>query len=208
MRADLSYRQSFAQPPRVAVLISGSGSNMCALIDAMLDQKFATPAFVISNNADAGGIGLAQKRGVPTAVVDHRLFAPDRVAFEKKLLAALEAAKIDIICLAGFMRILTPYFINHYAGRILNIHPSLLPKYPGLHTHQRAIDAQDNEAGCSVHKVIDALDAGPVLGQAKVPVLKGDTPESLARRVLSKEHILYPETLRRFLAGSCEPFLI
>jgi phosphoribosylglycinamide formyltransferase-1 len=141
------------------------------------------------------------------AVVDHRPFGRDRAGFEAALLARLEPATPDILCLAGFMRILTPGFIRRYEGRMLNIHPSLLPKYPGLHTHARALAAGDREAGCTVHEVTADLDAGPILGQARVPVLPGDTEDTLAARVLLQEHRLFPAVLRRFAAGDRTPIL-
>ena len=140
--------------------------------------------------------------------VDHRPFGRDRAAFEAALLKPLLDAKPDILCLAGFMRILTPAFVQHFSGRMLNIHPSLLPKYPGLHTHQRALDAGDAEAGCTVHEVTAELDAGPIPGQAGVPVLRGDTAETLAARVLTMEHQLYPAVLRRFASGDRTPVLL
>jgi len=143
--------------------------------------------------------------GLATATVDHRRFGADRAGFEAALGAALAPHSPDILCLAGFMRILTPAFTAHWAGRMLNIHPSLLPKYPGLHTHARALAAGDAEAGCTVHEVTADLDAGPVLGQARVPILPGDTPDSLASRVLEAEHRLYPAVLRRFAAGDRTP---
>lgn len=181
---------------RVAILISGGGSNMVALVQAMTGDFPARPVLVLSNLPDAGGLGKARALGVPVAVVDHRRFGKDRHAFEEALIAELDQAKPDLVVLAGFMRILTPDFVAHYKGRILNIHPSLLPKYPGLHTHQRAIAAGDTEAGCTVHEVTGDLDAGPILGQARVPVLPGDTPETLAARVLVEEHRLYSQVLR------------
>jgi phosphoribosylglycinamide formyltransferase-1 len=138
---------------------------------------------------------------VTTAAVDHRPFRGDRAAFETQLLRPILATAPDIICLAGFMRVLTPGFVERFRGTMLNIHPSLLPKYPGLHTHARALAAGDAEAGCSVHEVIPELDAGPILGQARVPVLPDDTAETLAARVLAAEHLLYPAVLRRFAAG-------
>ena len=190
---------------RVAILISGGGSNMEALLDDMDGDHPCRPALVLSNRADAGGLAKAEARGVDTAVVDHRPFAGDRVAFEEALSKALSQAAPDIICLAGFMRILTRGFVEGWAGRMLNIHPSLLPKYPGLDTHARALTAGDAEAGCSVHEVTGDLDAGPVLGQARVPVLDGDTPEALAVRVLKLEHQLYPAVLRRFAVGDKTP---
>lgn len=186
---------------RVAILISGGGSNMVSLVDDMTGDHPARPVLVLSNRADAGGLEKALARGVPTAVVDHRPFGSDRPAFEARLIEVLENVRPDIICLAGFMRVLTPRFVEHWAGRMLNIHPSLLPKYKGLHTHARALEAGDSEAGCSVHEVTAELDGGRVLGQVRVPVETGDTPETLAARVLVQEHILYPLILRRFAAG-------
>lgn len=190
---------------RVAILISGGGSNMVSLADSMDADHPAEPVLVVSNQPDAGGLVKAKERGIPTACVDHRPFKGDRAAFEQALQAVLVAQSPDILCLAGFMRILTPSFTRVWAGRMLNIHPSLLPKYPGLHTHARAIDAGDREAGCSVHVVTEDLDAGPVLGQARVQVLPGDTPEALAARVLVQEHKLYPAVLRRFAVGDMRP---
>ena len=190
---------------RVAILISGGGSNMAALLDDMADPDHpARPVLVLSNMPGAGGLTKAADRGVPTAVMDHRDF-PGRPAFEDALHAALTGAAPDILCLAGFMRVLTPGFVARWEGRMLNVHPSLLPKYPGLHTHARAIEAGDAEAGCTIHEVTAELDAGPIRGQARVPVLSGDTPDSLAARVLEAEHNLYPAVLRRFAAGCTEP---
>jgi phosphoribosylglycinamide formyltransferase 1 len=174
---------------------------MLALVAAMTGDFPARPVLVLSNLPEAGGLAKARALGVPVAVVDHRPFGKDRAAFEASLIEALDQAHPDVIVLAGFMRILTPAFVAQYPGRILNIHPSLLPKYPGLHTHQRAIAAGDAQAGCTVHVVTGELDAGPILGQAAVPILPGDTPESLAARVLVEEHRLYPEVLRDFCAG-------
>ena len=193
---------------RVALLISGGGSNMLALVRDMAGDHPARPVLVLSNDAAAGGLARAAALGVPTAAVDHRPFGRDRAAFEAELLKPLLAAEPDIICLAGFMRILTPDFIGRFEGRMLNIHPSLLPKYPGLHTHQRALDAGDGEAGCTVHEVTAELDAGPLLGQARVPVLPGDSADTLAARVLVQEHRLYPAVLRRFAAGDRTPVLL
>ncbi|WP_422028548.1 phosphoribosylglycinamide formyltransferase [Roseovarius sp.] len=193
---------------RVAILISGGGSNMVALVDSMTGDHPARPCLVLSNSADAGGLAKATERGVPTAVVDHRPFKGDRPAFESALQAELEQAGADILCLAGFMRILTEGFVRRWQGRMLNIHPSLLPKYPGLDTHARALAAGDTEAGCTVHEVIPDLDAGPVLGQATVSIRPGDTPDTLAARVLAQEHILYPAVLRRFAAGDRTPVTI
>ncbi len=186
---------------RVAILISGGGSNMRALVASMTGDHPARPVLVASNDPAAAGLTWAAAQGIATAAVDHRPFGRDRSAFEAALLAALRAARPDILCLAGFMRILTPAFIGEFQGRMLNIHPSLLPKYPGLHTHQRALAAGDVEAGCTVHEVTADLDAGPILGQARVAILPGDTEATLAARVLIQEHRLYPEVLRRFATG-------
>lgn len=174
---------------------------MIRLVESMGGDHPARPVLVLSNDPDAAGLARASQMGVPVAAVDHRPFARDRAAFEAALAEPLNAAAPDIICLAGFMRILTPAFVGRYAGRMMNIHPSLLPKYPGLHTHQRALDAGDAQAGATVHEVIADLDAGPILGQAQVPVMPGDTAETLAARVLVAEHRLYPAVLRRFAEG-------
>ena len=186
---------------RVAILISGGGSNMVRLVESMTGDHPARPVLVASNDPAAGGLARAAALGVPTAAVDHKPFGPDRAAFEAALLQPLLAAEPDILCLAGFMRILTPAFVERFEGRMLNIHPSLLPAYPGLHTHARAIAAGDAFAGCSVHLVTPELDDGPILGQARVPVEPGDTADSLAARVLAVEHRLYPAVLRRFAEG-------
>ncbi len=194
---------------RVAILISGGGSNMVALVRSMQEAGHpARPVLVLSNEPDAGGLARAAELGVPTVAIDHRSFGSERAAFEAKVGRALEAAGAEIVCLAGFMRILTPGFIARWEGRILNIHPSLLPKYPGLHTHARALAAGDAEAGCTVHIVTADLDSGPILGQGRVPVLAGDTPETLAARVLVMEHRLYPIVLRRFAEGLTEPVFL
>lgn len=174
---------------------------MLALVGSMTGDHPARPVLVFSNNANAAGLAKAAALGILTAAVDHRPFARNREAFEAELSRHLDAATPDIIALAGFMRILTPGFIRRYQGRMLNIHPSLLPKYPGLHTHQRALDARDIEAGCTVHEVTADLDAGPILGQARVPILPDDTEETLSARVLTQEHRLYPAVLRRFVLG-------
>lgn len=193
---------------RVAILISGGGSNMIRLVQDMTGDHPARPVLVASNDPQAGGLARAADLGVPTAAVDHRAFPRDRAGFEAALLEPLLAARPDIICLAGFMRILTPDFVQRFAGRMLNIHPSLLPKYPGLDTHARAIAAGDAQAGCTVHLVTPELDAGPALGQARVPVLPGDDAVSLAARVLVQEHRLYPAVLRRFAAGDRTPVIL
>ncbi|MCC5961568.1 MAG: phosphoribosylglycinamide formyltransferase [Rhodobacteraceae bacterium] len=193
---------------RVAILISGSGSNMVALARSMQGDHPARPCLVLSNRPDAGGLARASEMGIPTAVVDHRPFGANRAAFEGALQEALAAARPDLIALAGFMRILGPDFVGAHAGRMLNIHPSLLPKYRGLDTHARAIAAGDSEAGCTVHEVTPALDDGPILGQARVPVLPEDTPETLAARVLPMEHRLYPLVLRRVAMGDKTPITL
>ena len=193
---------------RVAILISGGGSNMVRLIEDMAGDHPARPVLVASNDPAAGGLKRAADAGIPTAAVDHRDFPRDRAGFEAALLRPLLAAEPDILCLAGFMRILTPNFVQRFAGRMLNIHPSLLPKYPGLNTHARAIEAGDAEAGCTVHEVTPELDAGPLLGQARVPILPGDAAASLAARVLVQEHRLYPAVLRRFAAGDRTPLIL
>ena len=192
---------------RVAILISRGGSNMLALVRDMAGDHPARPVLVGSNDPGAGGLAKAEALGIPTAALDHRAY-PSRAAFEADLADRIDAARPDILCLAGFMRILTPGFIRRYQGRMLNIHPSLLPKYPGLQTHARALAAGDTAAGCTVHEVTADLDAGPILGQARVPVLPGDTEDSLAARVLGMEHRLYPAVLRRFAAGDRTPVLL
>ena len=192
---------------RIAVLISGGGSNMEALIRDMAGDDAARPVLVVSNVPGAGGLAKAEALGVPTAVVDHRAY-PTREDFEAALDAVLAPAAPDILCLAGFMRVLTEGFVRRWQGRMLNIHPALLPKYRGLHTHARALEAGDTEAGCTVHLVTAELDGGPILGQARVPVEPGDTPDTLAARVLACEHRLYPAVLRRFAAGDRRPVFL
>ena len=193
---------------RVAILISGGGSNMVALVRSMTGDHPARPVLVLSNASEAGGLVRARELGVATAAVDHRPFGRDRAAFEAALQAALAPYEPDILCLAGFMRILTPGFVGPWAGRMLNIHPSLLPLYPGLHTHARALAQGDQEHGCTVHEVTEELDHGPILGQALVPVRPGDTPDTLAARVLEQEHRLYPAVLRRYATGDRTPILL
>lgn len=194
---------------RVAILISGGGSNMLALLrDMAAADHPATPVLVASNDPAAAGLSKAAAQGVKTAAVDHRPFGKDRAGFEAALLEPILAAQPDILLLAGFMRVLTPAFVERFAGRMLNIHPSLLPKYPGLHTHQRAIDAGDAVAGCTVHEVTPILDDGPILGQARVPVMADDTADSLAARVLVQEHKLYPAVLRAFALGDKRPIFL
>lgn len=187
---------------RVAILISGGGSNMMSLVKAMQADDFnAKPVLVLANNTDAGGIAKARAQGIATEVVDHRPYKGDRAAFEAVLHDTIVKYQPDILCLAGFMRVLTAGFIDNWEGKMLNIHPSLLPKYTGLHTHQRALDAGDKKAGCSVHVVTAKLDDGPLLGQAEVPILPGDTAETLAARVLVEEHKIYPAALKAFVAN-------
>ncbi len=186
----------------VAILISGSGSNMSALIAAAQDPAYpAVIRLVVSNNPDAGGIAKAEAAGVPTAVIDHRPFGKDREAFERALDARLRMEQIELICLAGFMRVLTPWFVTRWEGRMLNIHPSLLPAYKGLHTHARALADGATEHGCTVHWVVTDLDAGPVIAQARVPILPDDTEATLATRVLAQEHVIYPEALAKVASG-------
>ena len=178
---------------------------MIKLVESMVGDHPARPVLVGSNDPEAGGLAKAAALGVPVMAVDHRPFKGDRLAFEAVLQARLEEAAPDVICLAGFMRVLTEGFVRRWEGRMLNIHPSLLPKYKGLHTHARALEAGETEAGCSVHLVTPALDNGPILGQAVVPILKGDTPDTLAARVLVQEHRLYPAVLERFVRGNLTP---
>jgi formyltetrahydrofolate-dependent phosphoribosylglycinamide formyltransferase len=169
---------------------------MAALIAAAKAEDYpAEIALVISNVPDAAGLAKAEAAGVTALAIDHRPFGKDREAHEFAIQAALERAGTELVCLAGYMRILTAFLVKAWMGRMLNIHPSLLPLYPGLHTHHRAIEAGDTEAGATVHLVTTALDAGPIIGQARVPVLPGDTEESLAARVLTEEHRLYPACL-------------
>ncbi len=193
---------------RVAILISGGGSNMEALVNSMTGSHPARPVLVVSNDPLAGGLAKARKLGVGSFVVDHRAYGSDRIGFEMELNRVLQTAKADLVCLAGFMRILTPAFTQRWAGRMLNIHPSLLPKYRGLHTHKRAIEAGDAEHGCTVHEVTADLDDGPILGQARLPILPGDTPDTLAKRLLPLEHELYPAVLRRYAADDRTPVLL
>lgn len=193
---------------RVAILVSGGGSNMLALLDSMTGDHPARPCLVASNDPDAAGLARAAERGVPIAAVDHRPFKGDRPAFEAALMEPLMAAQPDILCLAGFMRVLTAGFVGQWQGRMLNIHPSLLPKYKGLHTHARALAAGDTDHGCTVHEVTAALDDGPILGQARLTIDPDDTPETLAARVLKLEHKLYPAVLRRFAAGDRTPVFL
>ncbi len=195
-----------AAPVRVAVLISGAGSNMAALIDAgrAKDAAFEV-VLVVSNRPDAGGLAVADAKGVTVVAVDHAPFGADREAHERAVDAALTEAGVKVVALAGYMRLLTPWLVKRWAGRMLNVHPSLLPLYPGLGTHARALAAGDAEAGCSIHLVTDGVDEGPVLAQARVPVLADDTPDSLSQRVRVAEHALYPQTLAAFCRGLSRP---
>lgn len=179
----------------VVVLISGRGSNMLAILEAGIPVSA-----VISNKADAAGLVVAAHRGVATGVVEHRRFAT-RAAFDAALAAEIDRHAPRLVALAGFMRVLTPAFVAHFAGRLVNIHPSLLPEFPGLYTHARALAAGARRHGCTVHFVAAELDHGPIIAQASVPVLPGDTPDTLAARVLQQEHQLYPRAIRWFLEG-------
>ena len=182
----------------VAILISGSGSNMVQLIKSMDDNHPAFPSIVISNKPNAAGIKKAQDLGVPTQIIDDNFEKTNGLDFESKLKEILNRYKVEIICLAGFMRILSKDFIELFEGRILNIHPSLLPKYKGLNTHARALASNEQFAGCSVHLVTSELDGGPVLAQSKISIDKTDNVESLSTKVLKEEHVLYPKVLLKF----------
>lgn len=189
------------KPPRIAILISGRGSNMVSLIEAARAADFpATIDLVLSNRPDAGGLDRAREAGIEALAVDHKAHA-ERESFERALDAALAERGIDLLCLAGFMRVLTPWFVERWAGRMLNIHPSLLPLFRGTRTHERALAEGVLIHGCTVHFVVPELDSGPIVAQAAVPVVPGDTPESLAARVLAQEHILYPQALRMVCSG-------
>lgn len=187
---------------RTAVLISGRGSNLAALVGAAAAPDYpAEIALVLSNRPQAEGLRHAAASAIPTLAIDHRLFNGDRAAHERALHAALRAADIELVCLAGYMRLLTPFLVERWAGRMLNIHPSLLPAFPGLHTHARALAAGVKLHGCTVHLVTEATDAGPILAQAAVPVLPDDDEDRLAARVLAQEHLIYPLALRLLAAG-------
>ncbi|HZT54741.1 MAG TPA: phosphoribosylglycinamide formyltransferase [Burkholderiaceae bacterium] len=186
---------------RIVILISGRGSNMEAIVRACATEGWAARvAAVIANRADAPGLAFARRHGIATAVVDHAAF-DSRTAFDAALALAIEAHAPDVVALAGFMRILTDEFVERFAGRLVNVHPSLLPAFAGLHTHRRAIEAGCKLAGATVHFVTPTLDHGPIIAQAVVPVLPGDTPEALAARVLEREHVLYPRALRWLVHG-------
>ena len=181
---------------RTAVLVSGRGSNMVALAEAAAAADYpAEIVLVISNRPDAAGLATAAARGIATMAIDNRPFGSDRGAHEVAVDAALRAHGVEIVCLAGYLRLLSPYLVSRWSGRMLNIHPSLLPAYKGLHTHERVLAAGETRHGCSVHLVTEDLDSGPILAQAEVPVLPGDTPDILSARVLEAEHTLYPRAL-------------
>jgi len=182
----------------VAILISGSGTNMVQLIKSMDDNHPAYPSVVISNNSDAPGLEKAQYLGVPTEIINENYIKDNNLEFEKELIKILKLYNVELICLAGFMKILSKKFVNNFKDRILNIHPSLLPKYKGLNTHARVLASNDTIAGCSVHLVTPELDGGPVLAQTEVAIKKNETAESLASKVLIEEHVLYPEVLLNF----------
>jgi phosphoribosylglycinamide formyltransferase-1 len=189
---------------RVGILISGRGSNMRALIEAAQDKDYpAQIVLVISNVTDAGGLDFARKHGIETKVIEHKNF-PSREIFDNAMDVALKSANVEIVALAGFMRLLSPRFVESWRGRMINIHPSLLPAYKGLHTHRRAIEAGEKFAGCTVHFVTPELDDGPTILQAKVPLLPGDTEDALAARVLEQEHKIYPQALRLVAEGKAK----
>jgi phosphoribosylglycinamide formyltransferase 1 len=191
----------------IVILISGGGSNMAAIVKTAKNQDWATSlnarvAAVISNRADATGLQWAQKQGISTASIDHKAF-DSREAFDQALIQQIDTYAPSLVVLAGFMRILTPGFVTHYTDRLINIHPSLLPAFTGLHTHQRAIDAGCQFAGATVHRVTTELDVGPILAQAAVPILPSDTADTLAARVLSQEHVMYSQVIAKLLETDC-----
>ena len=192
---------------RVAVLISGRGSNMAALIEAAKAEDYpAEIVLVVSNRPDALGLARAREAGIATALVDHRPFGEDRDAFDRALDDQLMAHRIDLVCLAGFMRLLTAGFVARWSGRMINIHPALLPQFKGLHTHRRALEAGVKRHGATVHFVGFEMDSGPIIAQDWVPVVEGDTEETLAARVLELEHRIYPQALRLVAEGRASPF--
>ncbi len=191
---------------RVAVLISGRGSNMMALVEAASGVGFpAEIVVVVSNKADAAGLRLARGAAVAAVAVESRPFGPDRAAHEAAMDAVLRAHGVGLVCLAGYMRLLTPWFVDRWAGRMLNVHPSLLPAFPGLDTHKRALAAGVKLHGCTVHWVTQTMDEGPIVAQAAVPVLPGDDEAALAARVLAQEHVMYPLALRVAAGGTAKP---
>ncbi|HEB55990.1 MAG TPA: phosphoribosylglycinamide formyltransferase [Gammaproteobacteria bacterium] len=191
---------STAQPLPIVVLISGNGSNLQAIIDAIQAGLPARICAVISNRPQAYGLSRAREAGIPVEVIDHRDY-PSREAFDQALMACIDHYQPKLVVLAGFMRILTDEFVKHYSGRMINIHPSLLPRYQGLNTHQRVLDAGDDIHGVSVHFVTPELDSGPVILQAKIPVQANDDADTLAQRIHEQEHIIYPQVIRWFAEG-------
>jgi phosphoribosylglycinamide formyltransferase 1 len=191
---------------RAAVMISGRGSNLAALIAAAAAPDYpAEIVLVLSNEPAATGLARASEAGIAARAIDHRPYRGDRAAHEAEINAVLAAAGVEIVCLAGYLRLLTPLFVDVWRGRMLNIHPSLLPSFPGLHTHARAIAARVRLHGCTVHLVTERMDEGPILAQAAVPVLEGDTEDTLASRVLVQEHVIYPAALAAFASGRSGP---
>ena len=195
-------------PVRVGILISGRGSNMAALIRAAAEPSYpAAIVLVVSNRPQAAGLAAARAAGIDTLAIDHRAYAGDRQAHERAIDAVLRARDVEIVCLAGYMRLLSPWLVERWQGRMLNIHPSLLPALPGLDTHARALRQGHAVHGCTVHLVTDGMDEGPVIAQHAVPVLAGDDAGRLAARVLAQEHILYPRALRALIEGLLQPRL-
>ena len=186
---------------KVAIFISGSGSNMVSLVTSMYRQSYAWPSLVLSNKTCARGLTKAKKFNIPTVCIEPKKASGIDLDFETEIQSELKNYKIELICLAGFMRVLSHSFVDSWTGKILNIHPSLLPKYKGLNTHKRVLENGERLTGCTVHEVTPELDSGRILGQATVPVLPDDTVESIRLRVLEKEHILYPRTLEQFCLG-------
>lgn len=194
---DTSHMSEREEPVRLAIFISGRGSNMKTLVEACLAGDIqAKPVLVLSNTYSAAGLEWASETGLPIAAIDHRAYE-DRESFEKDVSETLDLHNVEFIALAGFMRVLTGGFTGEWEGAMINIHPSLLPKYPGLHTHKRAIEAGDTEAGCSVHWVTEGVDEGGVIDRERVAIEPGDTPETLAAKVLEREHVLYPRALKK-----------
>ena len=206
MRARFGSMAEAMARKRVAVLISGRGSNMAALIEAAKDPAYpAEVSLVLSNVPDAGGLEVAKASGVATQVVDHKPFGKDRAAFERALQAVLEQYRTEIVCLAGFMRILTADFVGKWQGRMLNIHPALLPHFKGLDTHRRALEAKAKQHGATVHFVMPEMDSGPIILQDAIEVRPDDTEATLAARVLTVEHRIYPQALKMLAEGRCRP---
>jgi phosphoribosylglycinamide formyltransferase-1 len=202
-KAKAEYESDPMPKQRVAILISGRGANMSALIAAATERDYpAEIAVVLSNRPDAAGLARAGAAGIAVAIVDHTEFGEDREGFERAVQAVLDAHRIDIVCLAGFLRVFTPWFVSRWSGRMINIHPALLPSFKGLHTHERALAAGVKIHGATVHFVAPDVDSGPIIAQAAVPVLDDDTPDALAARVLAAELRLYPLALRLVAAGT------